>query len=55
MVNFIQLLMFAGAQLRDDHQRGNVYIYIMWILFALATISTRLDEEQRRAPRVRIA
>jgi hypothetical protein len=38
----IQVLLFALAQLRDEHQRGNVYVYYMWILFAFAVIGRRL-------------
>lgn len=48
----VQILMFAAAQFRDSHQRGNVYLYVMWILFALAAISLRIAQEQRaRRPR----
>lgn len=35
----IQVVMFAIAQVRDEHQRGNVYVYVMWILFGLAMAS----------------
>jgi hypothetical protein len=41
----IQLVIFAVAQMRSDHQRGNVYLFVMWILFALAVISYRLVKE----------
>lgn len=44
----IQLIIFALAQLRSDHQRGNVYLYVMWILFALAVISARLYQQSRQ-------
>lgn len=44
---FIQIVMFAFSQLRDEHQRGNVYYYYMWILFALATVASRLVRAQR--------
>jgi O-antigen ligase len=47
----VQLFIFAVAQSRSDHQRGNVYLYVMWILFALAVIATRLYREQRQARR----
>lgn len=43
----VQILMFAAAQVRDEHQRGNVYLYVMWILFGLAAVSGRLVREQR--------
>ncbi len=38
----LQVFMFALGQFRDEHQRGNVYIYLMFILFALALVGTRL-------------
>lgn len=44
----IQLVIFAAAQTRSDHQRGNVYLYVMWILFALAVITTRLYQQSRQ-------
>ena len=34
--------MFALAQMRDEHQRRNVHVHWMWILFALALVSTRV-------------
>ncbi len=43
----IQVVMFAMAQLRASHQRGNVYLYLMWILFALAAISWRYWQQQK--------
>jgi hypothetical protein len=43
----IQLVMFAMAQIRTSHQRGNVYVYFMWILLALAAITIRLAKESR--------
>jgi hypothetical protein len=42
----VQVVQFAMAQLRDEHQRGNVYIYIMWILFGLAVASQRIWREE---------
>jgi O-antigen ligase len=47
----IQIIQFTLAQVRSDHQRGNVYLYFMWILFAIATISYRLFQEQLEAAR----
>lgn len=44
----IQVVMFAVAQLRDEHQRGNVYVYVMWMLFGLAVVATRLRREEVR-------
>lgn len=43
----IQVIMFAASQMRTDHQRGNVYIYFMWLLFALALVATRLVKERK--------
>jgi O-antigen ligase len=47
----IQLVMFAMSQIRDEHQRGNVYYYYMWILFALATVGWRLARAEQRSRR----
>lgn len=47
----VHILMFAAVQLRDSHQRGNVYLYVMWILFAIAAISHRLVLQQREQRR----
>jgi hypothetical protein len=44
----IQIVMFALSQIRDEHQRGNVYYYLMWILFALATVGWRIDRSEAR-------
>jgi len=51
----IQLVIFAAAQARSDHQRGNVYLFVMWILFALAVISYRLVKESSREEAARRA
>ena len=48
----IQVVMFAFGQLRDEHQRGNVYIYYMWLLIAFAVITTRLARAQSAPARV---
>ena len=48
-------VIFAVAQMRSDHQRGNVYLYVMWILFALAVISYRLAKESNTETAVRHA
>jgi lipoprotein signal peptidase len=45
----IQIVMFAMSQIRDEHQRGNVYYYYMWILFALATVGWRLARAEKRS------
>jgi O-antigen ligase len=52
---FIQIVLFALSQLRDEHQRGNVYYYYMWILFGLGTAASRLVREQRQARAAAIA
>ena len=51
VVFHIQIVMFAMSQVRDEHQRGNVYYYYMWILFALATVGWRLARAETRARR----
>lgn len=51
-VAHIQVLQFALAQIRDEHQRGNVYPFLMWILIGLAAASSRIwreDEAEERA------
>ncbi|MEZ4649171.1 MAG: O-antigen ligase family protein [Candidatus Eisenbacteria bacterium] len=47
----VQILMFAAAQVRDEHQRGNVYLYVMWILFGLGAVATRMVKEERARAR----
>lgn len=47
----IQILMFAMSQVRDEHQRGNVYYYYMWILFALATVGWRIARAETLSQR----
>ncbi len=39
----IMIVMFALSQWRDEHQRGNVFFYLMWILFGLGTVAARLS------------
>ncbi len=43
----IQVIMFSASQIRTDHQRGNVYIYYMWLLYALAIVATRLVKARK--------
>lgn len=45
----VQILMFAVAQIRASHQRGNVYLYVMWIFFALGAITWKMTRERRRS------
>ncbi|MBM3286004.1 MAG: hypothetical protein FJY88_01425 [Candidatus Eisenbacteria bacterium] len=49
VVAHVQVIQFAMAQIRDEHQRGNVYPYLMWALFALAVAARRIKEEQERS------
>jgi len=49
VVFHMQIIMVAMSQLRGDHQRGNVYYYYMWILFALATVGWRLARAEKRS------
>ena len=50
-VAHIQIVQFALAQIRDEHQRGNVYVFLMWILFGLAAASRRVwRREEGEAP-----
>jgi hypothetical protein len=46
-VAHVQVLQFALAQIRDEHQRGNVYPYLMWALIGFAVASRRIVDEQR--------
>jgi hypothetical protein len=41
-VTHVQIVQFALAQIRDEHQRGNVYVFLMWTYFALAVASERI-------------
>ncbi|MBD3163042.1 MAG: hypothetical protein GF346_11515 [Candidatus Eisenbacteria bacterium] len=50
-VAHIQILQFALAQIRDEHQRGNVYPYLMWALFGIAVAARRIHREANRAER----
>lgn len=43
----IQLWMFALAQIRDEHQRGNVYVYVMWLILGLAVASSAMVDRAR--------
>jgi len=45
----VNVVMFAFAQLRDEHQRGNVYVYFMWIIFGMALVATRLVRQEEAA------
>jgi len=36
------------SQMRTDHQRGDVYIYFIWILFAFGILARQIWEDQKR-------
>ncbi|MCK4414196.1 MAG: O-antigen ligase family protein [Candidatus Eisenbacteria sp.] len=44
----IALVQFIIGQMRTDHQRGDVYVYLMWIIFAFGILARELWEEERR-------
>jgi hypothetical protein len=48
-VAHVQVLQFALAQIRDEHQRGNVYPFLMWALIGFAVAARRIVDEQRLA------
>jgi hypothetical protein len=45
-VAHVQVLQFALAQVRDEHQRGNVYPFLMWALIGLAVAARRIWKEE---------
>jgi hypothetical protein len=45
VVAHVQIVQFALAQIRDEHQRGNVYVFIMWSFFAIAVAAERIWKE----------
>jgi len=49
LVGHVQVLQFAVAQILDEHQRGDVYPYLMWIVIGLAAASYRIRSEQKDA------
>ncbi|MDM7916378.1 MAG: O-antigen ligase family protein [Candidatus Eisenbacteria bacterium] len=48
-VAHIQIVQFALAQIRDEHQRGNVYPFLMWALIGFAVAARRIKEEREEA------
>ncbi len=48
----IQLVMLLFEQLRTDHQRDNIYIYFIWMIFGLIVAASRIirkrEEEEGR-------
>ena len=49
VASHVMVVQFALAQIRDEHQRGNVYVYIMWLIFGLAVASQRIWEEGEKS------
>jgi len=51
-VMHIAVVQFLIGQLRTDHQRADVFVYLMWILFALGILAREVweDEKRRRIP-----
>lgn len=51
----IGIVQFFVGQLRTDHQRGDVFAYFMWILFALGILARSLyDQERREEPKINV-
>ena len=44
----IAVLQFMVGQLRTDHQRGDVCVYVMWMLFAFGILARRIWDEERQ-------
>lgn len=53
----VAIVQFLIGQLRTDHQRADVFVYLMWILFALGILAREVweDEKRRRSPAPRQA
>jgi O-antigen ligase len=45
----IAIVQFLVGQLRTDHQRANVYVFFMWVLFGLGILAREVWEDQRRS------
>jgi O-antigen ligase len=45
----VGVVQFLLGQLRSDHQRGDVFVFLMWILFGLAIAARQVWDDQRRA------
>ncbi len=48
-VYHVGALQFLAGQMRTDHQRGDVYVYLMWAVFALGMAARAIWEDERRA------
>jgi O-antigen ligase len=51
LVAHVQILQFLIAQIRDEHQRGDIYPYFMWTLIGLAAAAVRIRSQQIAASR----
>ncbi|MBD3236971.1 MAG: hypothetical protein GF330_09725 [Candidatus Eisenbacteria bacterium] len=45
----IAAVQFMLGQLRSDHQRGDVFVFLMWIIFAFGVMARQVWEERKRA------
>jgi len=54
-IGHIWIVMFAIAQIRDEHQRGNVYVYVMWITFGVAIAARQIRRDSVRRARAAAA
>jgi O-antigen ligase len=48
----IAVLQFILGQLRSDHQRGDVFVFLMWIIFAFGVMARQLWEEEKRSGKI---
>ncbi|MFH1143164.1 MAG: O-antigen ligase family protein [Candidatus Eisenbacteria bacterium] len=46
----IAIVQFILGQLRTDHQRGDIYVIVMWALFGLGVLSRSIWEDEKRSP-----
>ncbi|MFC1572177.1 O-antigen ligase family protein [Candidatus Eisenbacteria bacterium] len=45
----IGIVQFLIGQLRTDHQRGDPYVYFMWMLFAMGILARQVWEDEKAA------
>ncbi len=51
----VGILQFLLGQMRTDHQRADVFVYFMWILFGLGVLARDLaDRDERERPAIEI-
>jgi len=48
-VYHVAALQFLAGQMRTDHQRGDVYVYLMWVVFSLGMAAREIWEGQRQS------